>query len=129
MKLYVCYGTFRQSIYPSGHPCWKAHAALTDAGYEPEVIKSYGLGPLPGILNLTPGRREVKRLTGNYWVPVLVTDDGEVVQGSGEIVAWAAANPAAGAAPASRAGGSGSAAGGDGATKSGETAAAANAPS
>ncbi len=34
------------------------------------------------LFNLTPGRREVKRLTGNYWVPVLVTDDGEVIQGS-----------------------------------------------
>jgi hypothetical protein len=46
------------------------------------------------VFNLTPGRREVKRLTGNYWVPVLVADDGEVVQGSRQIVDWARANPA-----------------------------------
>jgi Glutathione S-transferase, N-terminal domain len=94
MRLFVCYGTFKQSIYPSGHPCGNAYRALRDAGHEPEVIRSYGLGPLPGIFNLTPGRREVKRLTGNYWVPVLVTDDGEVVQGSRTIMEWANANPA-----------------------------------
>ena len=58
-----------------------AYEALRDAGYVPEVVRSYGLGPLPGILNFTPGRREVKRLTSNYWVPVMVGDDGTVVQG------------------------------------------------
>jgi glutathione S-transferase len=50
---------------------------------------------LPAIFNQTPGRREVKRLTGNYWVPVLVTDDGDVIQGSREIAEWAQANPPA----------------------------------
>jgi hypothetical protein len=49
---------------------------------------------LPSVFNLTPGRREVKRLTGNYWVPVLVADDGAVVQGSHQIADWARANPA-----------------------------------
>jgi Glutathione S-transferase, N-terminal domain len=93
MKLYVCYGTFMQSVYPSGHPCGHAYRALKAAGYEPDVIRSYGLGPLPGIFNMTPGRREVKRLTGNYWVPVLVGDDGTVVQGSRKIVEWARAHP------------------------------------
>jgi hypothetical protein len=46
------------------------------------------------VLNWTRGRREVKRLTGNYWVPVLVTDDGTVIQGSDKIKDWASANPA-----------------------------------
>jgi hypothetical protein len=92
VKLYVCYGTFKYSIRPSGHPCGHAYNALVDAGYEPEVIRSYGLGLLPGLFNLSPGRREAKRLTGNYWVPVLVTDDGTVVQGSQEIGAWAQSN-------------------------------------
>jgi len=32
-------------------------------------------------------------------VPVLVTDDGEVIQESDAIVAWAQENPAAGARP------------------------------
>jgi hypothetical protein len=93
MKLYVCYGTF-QTPRPGGHPCANAHRALKQAGYDPEVVRSYGFGLLPDALNLTRGRREVRRLTGQNWVPVLVTDDGEVIQGSEKIVAWAAANPA-----------------------------------
>ena len=88
MKLYVCYGTWKPAPRPGGHPCGRAYHALRDAGYDPEVKRAYGLGPL-GSLNLTPGRREVKRLTGNSWVPVLVTDDGAVVQGSDKIVEWA----------------------------------------
>jgi hypothetical protein len=98
MKLYVCYGTFR-SPRPGGHPCGNAYRALTGAGYAPEVIRSYGLGLLPAIFNVTRGRREVKRLTGNYWVPVLVNDDGSVIQGSEEIADWATANPAPAAHP------------------------------
>jgi hypothetical protein len=93
MKLYVCYGTWKPAPRPGGHPCGKAYHALVDAGHQPEVIRSYGLGMLPGIFNLTPGRREVKRLTGNHWVPVLVTDDDNVVQGSKEIAEWARTNP------------------------------------
>jgi hypothetical protein len=54
---------------------------------------------LPEIFNQTPGRREIKRLTGNNWVPVLVTDDGTVVQGSDKIKDWAKANPSAAATP------------------------------
>ena len=92
MKLYVCWGTF-QTPRPGGHPCGNAYDALRDAGHEPEVIKAYGLAPLP---DLTSGRREVKRLTGKSWVPVLVTDDGEVISESKAIVSWADANPAVG---------------------------------
>ncbi|MGN6372879.1 MAG: glutathione S-transferase N-terminal domain-containing protein [Solirubrobacteraceae bacterium] len=94
MKLYICYGLFK-SPRPGGHPCANAHAALREAGYEPKVVKAYGLGVLPGIFNMTRGRREVKRLTGNYMVPTLVLDDGSVIDGSREIVGWARANPAA----------------------------------
>ena len=93
MKLYVCWGTFG-TPRPGGHPCANAHEALTNAGHEPQVVRSYGFGGLPDFLNLTPGRREVKRLTGSTWVPVLVTDDDEVIQGSKEIAAWSKANPA-----------------------------------
>lgn len=100
MKLYVCYGTFKVAPRPGGHPCGNAYHALVDAGYEPDVIRSYGFGALPGFLNATPGRREVKRLTGNYWVPALVTDEGAVVQGSQEIVEWAQTHPAGAAAGA-----------------------------
>ena len=94
MKLYVCYGTFTAAPRPGGHPCGTAHQALVEAGHEPEVVKAYGLGALPDVFNRTQGRQEVKRLTGNYWVPALVTDDGEVVQGSQKIADWARAHPA-----------------------------------
>jgi hypothetical protein len=94
MKLYVCYGTWKPAPRPGGHPCGTAYHALKDAGHEPEVVRSYGGGPLGPLLNFTPGRREVKRLTGNFWVPVLVLDDGAVIQGSGEIADWAREHPA-----------------------------------
>src|SRR5881275_2673508 len=104
MKLYVCYGTWKPAPRPGGHPCGKAYHALVDAGHDPEVIRTYGLGMLPGIFNWTPGRREVKRLTGNYWVPVLVTDDGGVIQGSKKIASWAQSHPAAAATKSGSAG-------------------------
>jgi hypothetical protein len=93
VKLYVCYGTFTTSPRPGGHPCGNAHRALREAGYSPEVVRSYGLGVLPRIFNLTPGRREVERLTGNRMVPTLVLDDGTVIDGSQKIIDWAVANP------------------------------------
>lgn len=93
MKLYVCYGTFH-SPRPGGHPCRNAYRALRDAGYSPQLVRSYGLGVLPRVFNLTSGRREVERLTGNRMVPTLVLDDGTVVDGSHEIAEWAAATPA-----------------------------------
>ncbi len=96
MKLYVCYGTWTVGKPLHAHPCGEAHRALRQAGHAPQVIRSYGGGVLPGVVNeLTPGRREVKRLTGNYWVPVLVGDDGTVVQGSQRIIDWAREHPAA----------------------------------
>jgi len=98
MKLYVCYGTWKPAPRPGGHPCGTAYHALKDAGYQPEVKKAQGLGPMPSFLQ-TPGRREVKKLTGNYWVPVLVTDDDQIIQGSGEIADWARSNPAPSANP------------------------------
>jgi hypothetical protein len=98
MKLYVCYGTWKPAPRPGRHPCGVAYHALKDAGHEPEVKLTYGFGLLPGFLNdVSPGRREVKRLTGNQWVPVLVTDDGEIVQGSREIAAWARSHRASAA--------------------------------
>jgi len=98
MKLYVCYGTFTSTPRPGGHPCGNAHVALKEAGHHPEVIKSYGFAPLPAVFNKTKRRTEVKELTGNFQVPVLVTDDGQVVRESQKIVEWAKAHPAAAAA-------------------------------
>jgi hypothetical protein len=90
MKLYICWGTF-PTPRPGGHPCRNAYEALRAAGHEPDVIRAYGAALLP---DLTAGRKEVKRLTGRSWVPVLVTDDGDVIQDSKRIVAWAKAHPA-----------------------------------
>jgi hypothetical protein len=94
VKLFVCYGTFKHAPRPGGHPCGNAYHALKDAGYDPQVVLTYGYGLLPGFLNQTSGRREVQRLTGNRWVPTLVLDDDTVLDGSQEIVDWARANPA-----------------------------------
>jgi hypothetical protein len=97
LKLYVCWGTFTTTPRPGGHPCGNAYKALREAGWEPEVIRSYGLGMLPDFMNQTTGRKEVRELTGQPMVPVLVTDDGEVVQESKRIIRWAEDNPASGA--------------------------------
>ena len=95
MKLYVCWGTFTTTPRPGGHPCGNAYRALREAGHDPEVIRSYGLSILPDALfNRTAGRQEVKKLTGSTMVPVLVTDDGEVIKDSKRIADWARAHPA-----------------------------------
>jgi hypothetical protein len=91
VKLYVCWGTF-QTPRPGGHPCANAHTALRKVGWDPQVIRTYGWAALPAFMN--PTRRPVKELTGQNWVPVLVTDDGEVVRDSKRIVQWARDNPA-----------------------------------
>ena len=98
MELYVCWGTFPvtwprrgASWRPSAHPCKKAYDALTGAGHLPEMVKCYGLASLP---DLTRGRKEVRRLTGESWVPVLVLDSGDVIRDSERIVEWARDNPA-----------------------------------
>jgi hypothetical protein len=91
MKLYVCWGLFRTPR--PGHPCRNAYDALRAAGWQPEVIRCYGWGLLPRALNRTAGRRKVRELTGQDWVPVLVTDADTVI-GSKAIGRWAARTPA-----------------------------------
>ena len=91
MKLYICWGTFR-SPRPGGHPCRNAAEALREAGWDPDLERVYGLGLLPSFLN--PTRRVVRQVTGGSdWVPVLVTDEGEVIQDSQRIVDWAKRHP------------------------------------
>ena len=98
MKLYVCWGTFpvpwprrSASWRPGAHPCRRAHDALKAGGHSPDVVKVYGFAELPDI---TRGRKEVKRLTGESFVPILILDNGEVIRDSKNIVAWASDNPA-----------------------------------
>lgn len=83
MKLYVCWTTGGGPR----HACGKAHDALHDAGHSPEIVKVRGLGILPEALNRS--RKDVIALTGQKFVPVLVTDDGEAVYPSARIVEWA----------------------------------------
>ena len=95
MKLYVCWTTIQTPRPPRGHPCHNAYAALREAGHDPEVIKVQGLGIGPKFLQwVTDGRRDVERISGQRTVPVLVTDEGEVVTDSQRIVEWAKQNPA-----------------------------------
>jgi hypothetical protein len=89
-KLYVCWGTF-QVPGARSHPCKNAYEALKAAGHDPEVVRAYSSGALPDV---TPGRRQVKRLTGQSWVPVLITDEGEAIHDSQKIIAWAQEHPA-----------------------------------
>jgi glutathione S-transferase len=98
VRLYVCWGTFpvpwprRSASWRHGaYPCKKAYDALKAAGHSPEVVKANGFAALPDI---TRARKEVKRLTGESFVPVLVLDDGQVVRDSSNIVDWARHNPA-----------------------------------
>lgn len=94
MKLYICWGTF-QTPRLGGHPCHNAYNALRKAGHDPELVKVHGLGIGPGVFQMkTDGRREVEELTGSPMVPVLVTDDGEVINESKRIAEWAERNPA-----------------------------------
>ncbi len=74
------------------HPCGVAAKALDDAGHE------YGLKVVGGFKYIPFSRRgrrsEIVSLTGQKDVPVLLLDDGTVLQGSGRIADWAAVNPA-----------------------------------
>lgn len=92
MKLYVCWGTFQ--TFGPGHPCRNAFDALQAAGHQPRVVRSYGWGALPAALNRSEGRRLARQQTGRSWVPLLVTDAGEIVAGSRSIRAWAEAHTA-----------------------------------
>ena len=100
MKLYICWGTF-QTMRPGGHPCRNAYKALRGAGHDPELVKVHGLGIGPRMFQVTTdGRREVGEISGQRTVPVLVTDDGEVITESKRIVTWAEAHPAGAKQPA-----------------------------
>jgi hypothetical protein len=87
LTLYVCWGLFRTPR--PGHPCRNAYDALITAGRTPVVVRCYGWGLLPAWLNRSRGRRDVRRLTANDWVPVLLTPDRTVIAGSQAIIAWA----------------------------------------
>ena len=89
MKLYICWSTNGGDH----HDCHKVHQALTDAGHAPEIFKARGQEHLPKFL-VGKARRDVFAMTGSYFVPVLVLDDGTAINTPSAAVAWAQAHPA-----------------------------------
>lgn len=92
MILYTCsFEKFAGSPpAPLAHPCGRAAKALDDAGhiYEIKTVKGGRLRPWTWP-SLAREREEVKRLSGQRAVPILLLDDGAVIAGSAEIVSWA----------------------------------------
>ncbi len=88
MKLIICWGDGGGDH----HDCAVAHKALLEAGYNPEIQKARGQEHLPKFLQFKV-RREVHILTGSYYVPVLILDDGTAISRPEKIAAWAKANP------------------------------------
>jgi glutathione S-transferase-like protein len=90
--LYTC--GQRKSLASIGHACGRAAKALDDAAYEYEIrdLPGYRLAPWTWR-NRRRGRQEVKRLTGQVNLPVLLLNEGAAVVGSGKIVEWAKAHP------------------------------------
>jgi glutathione S-transferase len=93
--LYVCAnGTaFGGLPTPIAHPCGRAAKALDDAGHTYEVKKVKG-GTLKWWTwpSRNSDRAEVRELSGQNAVPILVLDDGAVISGTGTIVDWARAS-------------------------------------
>jgi glutathione S-transferase len=94
MVLYTCGQKKRGGSLGPLHPCGHAAKALDDAGhsYELKVVGGYRLMPWTWA-NRGGDRAEVRELSGQNNVPILVLDDGEVVSGSGDIVRWAQQHP------------------------------------
>jgi glutathione S-transferase len=99
LTLYVC------SIDEGGpppHACKRVQRALRESGHDYEkVVFARGI---PFGLFTTGRRPELKALSGQEKLPVLVLADGSTVNGSKEIIAWAhasAPSTGAGTAPAS----------------------------
>jgi hypothetical protein len=92
--LYTC--GQRDNYGSVGHACGRAANALDDAGYEYEIKEMPGYRMAPWTWgDRRGGRDEVKELTGDIKVPVLLLDEGEAIAGSGTIVEWAKAHPKA----------------------------------
>ncbi len=91
MDLYTCPARTHGANAPIvKHPCGVAAQALDNAGH------TYTVKVVGGFKNLPFSRRgkrdEIRELTGQEDVPVLVLDDGSTIDGSGAIVEWAAAH-------------------------------------
>ena len=93
LTLYVCH---IDEGGPSPHACRRAQRALRDAGHDFDKVV-FARGHLFGLF--TKGRRpELKAMSGQEQLPVLMLRDGTTINRSAAIIAWAKAN-----APAARA--------------------------
>jgi len=87
LTLYVCH---IDEGGPPPHACKRAQRALRGAGHDFEKIV-FARGRLFGLF--TKGRRpELKAISGQEQLPVLMLLDGSTINGSASIIAWAAAN-------------------------------------
>ena len=92
MILYTCGQKKRGPGF--AHPCAKAGNALDDAGYEYELKTVGGYRMMPWTWGSRErDRAEVKELSGQTGVPILVLDNNEVISGSGAIASWAKEHP------------------------------------
>ncbi|MDQ8045579.1 MAG: glutathione S-transferase N-terminal domain-containing protein [Solirubrobacteraceae bacterium] len=86
MVLYTC--GFKKIAGSIGHPCGHAAIALDKAGIDYEIKTVGGFKNVPGTTG--GGKRdEIKQLSGQERVPILVLDSGTVISGSKEIATWA----------------------------------------
>ena len=93
MILYTC--GQKEAFASLGHACGRAAKALDEAGYEYEIRDLSGYRLMPWTWgDRRRGREEVRELTGQINLPVLLLDEGKTVVGSGKIVDWAKAHPA-----------------------------------
>ncbi len=91
MRLYTCPARTHGADYPLiKHTCGVAAKALDEAGHAYELKVVGGFKSIP--FSRVGKRGEIRELTGQEDVPVLVLDDDSTVQGTGEIIAWAAAH-------------------------------------
>jgi glutaredoxin len=87
LTLYVCH---IDEGGPPPHACKRAQRALRRAGHDFEKVV-FARGRLFGLF--TKGRRpELKAMSGQEQLPVLLLPDGSTVSGSKNIIAWANAN-------------------------------------
>jgi glutathione S-transferase len=94
MVLYTCPARTHGATAPVvQHPCGVAAKALDDAGHEYTVKVVGGFKHLP--FTRRGKRDEIRAISGQEDVPLLVLDDGTHVAGSGAIVAWATAGASA----------------------------------
>jgi len=94
MVLYTCAArTHGASVPIIAHPCGVAAKALDRAGLDYEVKVVGGFKNVP--FSRRGKRGEIRELTGQEDVPVLLLDDGAAIAGTRQIVEWASAHPAA----------------------------------